>query len=440
MKVLFQSANKAEATDFYNKIIQQYTQNILNIPENTLSQFSQQDSLKYNSLNEQTNTIQSQIKKYQSWKKDYTDELNAQLKLPKEQQNQQLIQELNKNIKELQQAQIIPLKNKKNTIDNSLSQLNKKYTVVSPEMRKKQQLQKQIQNIKKQLQDLSKSTNTNSVELKNKLSNSLEQKTKQYIDFLNSNTITKFRQDCPYRSIYIDTISYQIWLEKITQIDWLKSKYMLLPQTYPDPVQEQKKQVVIDQTTDKIIQKKQQPVCSWYFPMNCSAMFGLSALGNLLPSLCTVKSYLYANDNPNNGYIYEEATEVFINEQGKEETRYTLAPKSIQLQVSLDKGYAYVPNGFSVNLQYTGIPMCLQPTLIPGVGPEYGALLGGYYKPATLKDKKLIQRFPYQNADPNGTYFWLQTSTISLYQMSNLKNLFSGRIAINCYICYLCKV
>lgn len=423
MKVLFQSANKAEATDFYNKTIQSYTQRILNIPQNVLSQFSQQDGLKYNSLNEQIPTIQNQIKKYQAQKKEYIDQLNAQLKLPKEQQNQDFISQLNITIKEIQQVQILPLRNKKTLLDNSLSQLNKKYTVISPEMRKKQQLQKQIQEIKKQLQNLSNNTN---MALKNKISNELEQKTKQYTNFLNSNTITRFRQDCPYRSIYIDTITYQIWLEKIAQIDWLKSKYMLLPQTYPDPVQEQKKQVVIDQTTDKIIQKKQQPVCSWYFPMNCSAMFGLSALGNLIPSLCTVKSYLYVNDNPNNGYIYEEATEVFVNEQGKQEIRHILVPKSIQLQVSLDKGYAYVPNGFSVQLQYTGIPMCLQPTLIPGVGPEYGALLGGYYKPATLKDKKLIQRFPYQNADPNGTYFWLQTSTISLQQMSNLKNLFSG--------------
>lgn len=234
-----------------------------------------------------------------------------------------------------------------------------------------------------------------------------------------------FKEDCPYKKIYLDTIPYQIWDTKQAQFQSLHSRYSMLPQTIPDPVQEKKKKIVTSQNTQtgqtNIIQKKQDPFCSWYFPMDCTAMFGVSFLGNLIPPLCTIKSYYYVNDDPKNGYVYK-AEMVPIKDKNNQiiGSRLEVVPFFQQLQVALDKGYAYVPNGISFNLQYIGIPLTPDAVLIPGVGPTYGAILGGFYKPATLKDKNIIQRFPYQNVDPEGSYFWLQTSFVSPGDIANL--------------------
>lgn len=78
--------------------------------------------------------------------------------------------------------------------------------------------------------------------------------------------------------------------------------------------------------------------------------------------------------------------------------------------------------GIQIKLDYTGIPVSPIPEeniLIPGIGPDYGSLLGGYFRPATLKDAELYTRFPYMNTNLDGKYFWLQSAPLPLSKLSS---------------------
>jgi hypothetical protein len=65
------------------------------------------------------------------------------------------------------------------------------------------------------------------------------------------------------------------------------------------------------------------------------------------------------------------------------------------------------------------------PILIPGVGIEYGTILGGYYRPATAEAKQLVMKFPYMNLDDNGSYYWLQNSFIDPFKIKDLTKQFN---------------
>lgn len=75
-------------------------------------------------------------------------------------------------------------------------------------------------------------------------------------------------------------------------------------------------------------------------------------------------------------------------------------------------------------MEYTGIPLCKQPLLIPGAGFDYGTMLGGYYRPASAEDKQKFEKFPYMNMDKEGLYYWLQNDFISPSEIMNLSNQF----------------
>ena len=96
-------------------------------------------------------------------------------------------------------------------------------------------------------------------------------------------------------------------------------------------------------------------------------------------------------------------------------------------QVSVKDGYAYVSNGIEIVMEYTGLPLSKNSVLVPGAGPDYGTILGGYYKPASNLDKEYARRFPYQNDIPSGKYWWLQKSKPSLSDFTNLTNIRNKR-------------
>ena len=67
--------------------------------------------------------------------------------------------------------------------------------------------------------------------------------------------------------------------------------------------------------------------------------------------------------------------------------------------------------------------------LIPGAGPDYGTLLGGYYKPVDKFNKDLCILFPYENMDKDGTYFWLQSSKTDLMKVaSQIMQIGTGKV------------
>lgn len=130
---------------------------------------------------------------------------------------------------------------------------------------------------------------------------------------------------------------------------------------------------------------------------------------SLTPSLLHVDELLFNPDGtPQVEYLTNENGEIV-------ETQ-----KTTSHPVSLEDGYAYVSNGITITMEYTGLPLSNNSTLIPGVGPSYGAVLGGYYKPASSEDRENAKKFPYQNDQKDGKYWWLQTSKPSINDFTNL--------------------
>jgi hypothetical protein len=95
--------------------------------------------------------------------------------------------------------------------------------------------------------------------------------------------------------------------------------------------------------------------------------------------------------------------------------------ETVSRPVALMHGFAFVPTGIKIKLDYTGIPTSKnadENILIPGIGPDYGALLGGYYRPTSPADAQLFKKFPYTNLIPSSQYFWLQKEPLSLETLS----------------------
>lgn len=94
-------------------------------------------------------------------------------------------------------------------------------------------------------------------------------------------------------------------------------------------------------------------------------------------------------------------------------------------KISLMDGYAYVPIGIYIDMEYTGIPIFKNSIIIPGIGFDYGTTLAGAYKPYKQLDYKLIEYYPYQNTDPDGKFYWLQTNFINPLKVAKLNDMFT---------------
>ena len=99
--------------------------------------------------------------------------------------------------------------------------------------------------------------------------------------------------------------------------------------------------------------------------------------------------------------------------------------QKINAKVGLMDGYAYVPIGIMIQMEYTGIPIFDKSVMIPGIGFDYGTVLAGAYKPHTNVDYKLVEYYPYQNEDPDGQFYWLQYDFINPFKLMNLNDMFT---------------
>lgn len=206
----------------------------------------------------------------------------------------------------------------------------------------------------------------------------------------------------PYVKLYIDTLEYNEWQEKIDQLNVLATQYSKLPEEIP---------VSDDEEPKKSNGEPYEPLCDKYFPMDMLGIFDILP-DALFPSLFTVDELLFNPDgSPQIEYVEDE--------NGQKTKKQKTKPH----KVSIKDGYAYVSNGVIITMEYTGLPLSKTSTLIPGVGPEYGAVLGGYYKPSTNEDRENAMKFPYQNDDPNGKYWWLQTSKPNISDITNVINI-----------------
>jgi hypothetical protein len=168
--------------------------------------------------------------------------------------------------------------------------------------------------------------------------------------------------------------------------------------------------------------KVYEPLCNKYYPLEYGKAFGIEPI---LPCLFKVNEIIYNGNKPVTKpvFVTKSGKRIYPDEEGNMES--TDEPGEWQAElvveprpVALKDGYAYVSTGVKITLDYTGIPVGKNSLLIPGVGPDYGALLGGFYRPATPRDGDLMMRFPYQNTVASGQFFWLQSDSIDLSTLS----------------------
>lgn len=208
----------------------------------------------------------------------------------------------------------------------------------------------------------------------------------------------------PFKNLYIDTIDKNEWVQKIKELEELKNAYEILPESIPVPNSEQP---VIQQTYGQgeqvivVQQPPPDPYCDKYFPKNYAELFGVP---NILPSLLTIQELLYDQQ----GFPIMEGEWVFNGEYEEYQERQ-LTEKH---PVSIENGFAYVDIGVEINLCYTVVPLLPGSILIPGVGQEYGSIVAGYFVPLDYENMELVERFPYQNDDPNGKVWWMQCDSL----------------------------
>lgn len=225
---------------------------------------------------------------------------------------------------------------------------------------------------------------------------------------LSINASYRMKADSPYKAVFIDTINYDVFGDLQWNLQKVKMSYESLPPDTTNTVEQKSKEV---QSDGKLIQRK--PYCSWFKPLNYFEIFNidnpLSWFNELLPPVSG-----YQLDQDGNRMISGFTSDGY--------PKYSILFK----QPALQNGYMYVPMGVTIQTQYTGVPVTPDSILIPGVGMQYGSLLGGFVKPRTKKDMQNSLLYPYQNNIPSGQYFWLQNKALTKKDYQSLKNMFSG--------------
>ena len=235
----------------------------------------------------------------------------------------------------------------------------------------------------------------------------------QKIKQISTNTSVITSQHPLYHSIWIDTIDYDNFGNLRWNLEKVKNAYSTLSQDVSQPKQQATKKVTKD---GKLIQRK--PHCSWFIPLDYFKLFGVK---NILTPIFSAIRYEVP---PISGYQTDENENRIIT--GYNEKTKLPQYKTLSANIAIQNGYAYIPMGVQINTQYTGIPITPDCILIPGVGFQYGSLLGGFVKPKTKKDAENSLLYPYENMLPSGQYFWLQQNELTKQDLKNLLNIFSG--------------
>ena len=207
-----------------------------------------------------------------------------------------------------------------------------------------------------------------------------------------------------YQNLYIDVQTDNEWLNLRSELQNLYAYYnMNLDDQIEEEQEEEKKWGVFGgggEVVSQIIEtinKTDENKCNWFIPMD----YEIFGAGFSLPLKLTTKVYTTDKDGNKIPVIDEngQATGEFQTERR---------------QMAVQNGYGYIFTGQYITLMYTGLPG--PPSIsvfISGVGLEYGALLAGGYVAITPYNFYLMKKYPYQNTDPNGQFYWLQTGVVS---------------------------
>lgn len=201
-----------------------------------------------------------------------------------------------------------------------------------------------------------------------------------------------------YKNIYIDIQTENEWLTFRQELKKLYSYYNInLPDgeiEEPKTSEEEKKSFPLLNQAGEITlfeDNNDNCKCNWFIPMDYE-IFG-SELS--LPLKLTTK--VYKTD--------EKGEKI---EEYDEKGQFT-GFMTQRRQMAVQNGYGYIFTGQYVTLYYTGLPGPEPISItIPGVGLEYGALFAGGYVAVTPYNIYQMKRYPYQNTDPLGQFYWLQ--------------------------------
>jgi hypothetical protein len=161
----------------------------------------------------------------------------------------------------------------------------------------------------------------------------------------------------PFNDLYIDTIDYNSFAQEMEELEELRIQYDKLPDISSEPDFKKPK---------KENGEEYKPYCDKYFPMNFGQAFGIDLFALWVFGFFNVQVPVYGDDGK------QETTWKFVGLPFKTED----VPKYETCAIAINKGYAYIPTGLDVTLEYIGLPLLKDSILIPGVGPDYGAILG----------------------------------------------------------------
>lgn len=206
-----------------------------------------------------------------------------------------------------------------------------------------------------------------------------------------------------YKNLYIDVQKDNEWLilrKRLEELyiyynNFLEDGQIEEPKTEQEEKQQNNFPILKEDGSIGIFEDKNEDCkCNWFIPMDYE-IFGAGL------SFLSLKTTVYKTD------INGQKIPVY-NKEGQFDGFQTQ-----RRQMAVQNGYGYIFTGQYITLNYTGIPGP-EPisVMIPGVGLEYGTLLAGGYVALTPYNIYLMKKYPYQNTDPNGQFYWLQTGVL----------------------------
>lgn len=205
-----------------------------------------------------------------------------------------------------------------------------------------------------------------------------------------------------YKNLYIDIQQNNEWLDIRKQLEDLYTYYnTYLPSGQikePKTTAEQREVPLIDDNGNVTFfeDNKEDCKCNWFLPMD----YEIFGPGTELKIKLTTK--VWKRD------IKGQKIPV-LDDNGQATGEF----ETERRQMAVQNGNGYIFTGQRITLMYTGLPGPESISVfISGVGLEYGALLAGGYVAITPYNIYLLKKYPYQNTDPNGQFFWLQTGAL----------------------------
>ena len=208
-----------------------------------------------------------------------------------------------------------------------------------------------------------------------------------------------------YKNIYIDVQEKNEWLDLKKEIEALRNNYdFYLPSQIEQPKKEIKKvlpKVSVDDVVQLFNDDNSEGKCSWFIPMDYE-IFDIP-IPSWMPFIPLTVKVQKRDKHGQRIPLKDKEGEII---PGKWETE--------DREMAVQNGYGFIYTGQKITLSYTGIP-CSPPEVsvfISGVGLDYGTLLAGNYVATTPLNIYLLKKFPYQNPETSGIFFWMQTGAV----------------------------